>query len=112
MLNLDTRNYSAYAGGGQLQQPGNVGTFDGGKILWTSGANAGRSMDIKAYSPGLIVLQSAMPYPIAVGDTYTAVPGCGKRIIEDCAGRYNNALRFRGEPYRPGIDQLMKAAGS
>lgn len=112
VLNLDTRNYSAYAGGGQLQQPGNVGTFDGGKILWTSGANAGRSMDIKAYSPGLIVLQSAMPYPIAVGDTYTAAPGCGKRALEDCAARYGNIIRFRGEPHRPGIDQLMKAAGS
>lgn len=112
VLNLDTRNYSTYTGGGQLQQPGNVGTFDGGKLVWTSGANTGRSMEIKAYSPGLIVLQSAMPYPIAVGDTYTAVPGCGKRILEDCAARYNNALRFRGEPYRPGVDQLMKAAGS
>jgi len=112
VLNLDTRSYSAYASGGALQQPGNVGTFDGGKLVWTSGLNAGRAMEIKAYSPGLIVLQAAMPYPIAVGDTYTAAPGCGKRILEDCAARYGNALRYRGEPYRPGIDQMMKAAGA
>ena len=79
--------------GGALQQPGNVGTFDGGKLVWTSGLNAGRAMEIKAYSPGLIVLQAAMPYPIAVGDTYTAAPGCGKRILEDCAARYGNADR-------------------
>lgn len=112
VLNLDTRGYSAYAGGGSLQVPGNVGTFDGGKVVWTSGANAGRSMEVKAYAPGILVLQSAMPYPIAVGDTYTATPGCGKRVIEDCANRYSNVINFRGEPYRPGMDALLKAAGA
>lgn len=111
VLNIDTRGYSAYAGGGQLQTPGNVGTFDAGQLVWTSGANAGRGVEIKTYAPGFFVLAAPMPYPIAVGDAYAATPGCGKRAIEDCAGRYANIIRFRGEPYRPGMDALIKAAG-
>lgn len=110
-LNLDTRAYSAYAGGGKLNLPGAVGTFDGGKLTFTSGANAGRALEIKAYAPGLIVLAAPMPYPIAVGDTYTATPGCGKRIGEDCVDRYSNGINFRGEPYRPGLDELLRAGG-
>ncbi len=111
-LTLDTRNLSGYGGGGHLNVPGNVGTFDGGKLTFTSGLNAGRALEIKAYAPGLIVLASPMPYPIAVGDTYTAVPGCGKRIIEDCYARYGNVINFRGEPYRPGMDAVLKSGGS
>jgi len=111
VLNLDTRNYSPYASGGQLAQPGAVGTFDGGKIVFTSGANAGRGMEIKAYAPGLLVLASPMPYPLAVGDAYSLTPGCGKRAIEDCYTRYNNVINFRGEPYGPGMDEMLKAGG-
>ena len=111
-LTLDTRNLTGYGGGGHLNVPGNVGTFDGGKLTFTSGLNAGRALEIKAYAPGLIVLASPMPYPIAVGDTYTAVPGCGKRIIEDCYTRYSNVINFRGEPYRPGMDAVLKSGGS
>lgn len=111
-LSLDTRSYTPYISGGQLEQPGNVGTFDGGKVVWATGQNAGYAMEVRAYTPGLIVLQSAMPYPIAAGDTYTITPGCGKRALQDCAGRYNNIINFRGEPYRPGMDALVKATGA
>jgi len=111
VLNLDTRNYSPYASGGKLTQPGAVGTFDGGKIVFTTGANAGRGMEIKAYAPGLLVLASPMPYPLAVGDAYSLTPGCGKRAIEDCYSRYNNVINFRGEPYGPGMDEMLKAGG-
>lgn len=109
VLNLDTRAYSAYASGGRLQIPGNRGYFDGGKITFTSGANAGRSMEVKAYVPGLLVLAMPMPYPLAVGDAYSLTPGCGRRIIEDCVGVYNNAINFDGEPCRPGTDDLYRS---
>lgn len=111
VLNLDTRTYSAYAGGGKLQFPGAVGTFDGGKITFTSGLNTGRSMEIKGYVPGLLILALPMPYPVAVGDTYSLIPGCGKRVVEDCYTRYSNVVNFRGEPWRPGMDELLKAGG-
>lgn len=111
VLNLDTRGFSAYASGGKLQIPGAVGTFDGGKITFTSGLNAGRSMEIKGYVPGLLVLALPMPYPVAVGDAYSLVPGCGKRVIEDCYSRYSNVVNFRGEPWRPGMDELLRAGG-
>lgn len=111
-LSINTTGYSAYAGGGRLTIPGNVGTFDAGLVVWTSGDNVGRSMEVKAYAPGCIVLQSAMPYPIQIGDTYRAIPGCGKRKVEDCINRYNNVPRFRGESDRPGMDALFKAAGA
>lgn len=111
VLNLDTRNYSNYTSGGKLQFPGSVGTFDGGKITFTSGLNAGRSMEVKGYVPGLLVLALPMPYPVAVGDTYSLIPGCGKRVVEDCYTRYSNVVNFRGEPWRPGMDELLRAGG-
>lgn len=111
-LSLNTTGYSAYAGGGRLTIPGNVGTFDGGLVVWTSGDNIGRSMEVKAYAPGCFVLQSAMPYPIQPGDTYRAIPGCGKRKVADCIDRYDNLLNFRGESDRPGMDAVFKAVGA
>lgn len=111
VLNLDTRPYSAYTSGGKLYSPGSVGTFDGGLLTWTSGANTGRAMEVKSYVPGLIVLAQAMPYPVAVGDTYSMTPGCGKRLLEDCVARYGNAVNFVGEPHLPGMEKLLQVGG-
>lgn len=112
VLDLDTRSLSPYLSGGQLNFPQSVGTFDGGKITFTSGTNLGHSMEIKSYVPGLLILALPMPYTIAVGDTYSLIPGCAKRILEDCHDRYGNVPNFRGEPYRPGLDELLKSGGA
>jgi uncharacterized phage protein (TIGR02218 family) len=76
--------------------------FTGGKITFTSGANTGRSMEVKHYTVGSIELHEALYDPIAVGDTYSMYAGCTKRFTEDCKVKFNNAVNFRGFPHLPG----------
>lgn len=76
--------------------------YTGGKLTWTSGANNGRSMEIKRNTVGRIELSHAMYKPIALGDTYTIYPGCQKRFNEDCISKFANGLNFRGFPDLPG----------
>lgn len=84
--------------------------FKGGKITFTSGDNENISMEIKAYASDQFTLQLPMPYVVQVGDTYSAVAGCQKRL-NDCVTKFNNVVNFRGEPYVPGNDSLMQVGG-
>jgi hypothetical protein len=83
------------------------GYFDFGVITFTSGANDGLSMEIKQYSEGQMTLALPMPYAVEVGDTYSIVPGCNKALAT-CRDTYDNVVNFRGEPYLPGVDQVMQ----
>ncbi len=80
--------------------------WKGGLITWISGANAGRRMEIRAFASGTFTLFLPMPSEIAVGDAYTARPGCNK-TFETCCSRYGNGINFRGEPYVPGTDAVL-----
>ncbi len=82
--------------------------FAEGIITFTSGANAGSSQKIKSSSSDGY-LNASLPFMgnVSVGDAYTIVAGCRKRL-EDCRDKFNNALNFQGEPHLPGIDQLTK----
>ncbi|PFH29150.1 DUF2163 domain-containing protein [Burkholderia sp. JKS000303] len=84
-----------------------IGYFAYGAVKWLTGANAGYSMEVKQFSPGLVVLALPMIHPIAVGDTYQIVAGCDKQF-GTCKNRWNNVLNFRGEPYMPGNDTVLK----
>lgn len=83
-------------------------TFTNGKITFTSGLNIGRSMEVKKYtlSGGVFQLHLAMPFDMAIGDTYTVSKGCGKSITL-CQSNFNNVVNFRGFPHIPGKDKLM-----
>lgn len=85
--------------------------FAYGAVTFTSGENAGLSMEVRGFSHGVFSLFLPMPYPIAVGDDYTAIAGCDKSF-EACAGRFANALNFRGEPHVPGLDKLLETAAT
>lgn len=87
------------------------GFFSFGKVTFHTGANAGLAMEVKEFRHGRFVLALPMPYAIEAGDEYLVVPGCDK-TIRTCAGRFGNAVRFRGEPHVPGIDRVMETAGT
>lgn len=80
--------------------------WKGGLVTWTSGENAGRKMEIRAFASGAFTLFLPMPSEIAVGDAYTAQPGCDKSF-ETCRSRYGNGINFRGEPFVPGTDAVL-----
>mgnify|MGYP006935484015 CR=1 FL=1 len=104
----DTSVYPAYTGGGTVTPFGGTqGAFDYGLITFTSGENAGLSMEIKSYVPGQFVLQLPMPYPCVEGDEYTAIRGCNKAFAT-CRDTYDNVLNFQGEPHIQGTDKLIQ----
>lgn len=87
-----------------------VNWFDEGEITWTGGANAGLSAKIKSYAlDGTFTLALPMYGAVAIGDTYSAVAGCRKRLEEDCVAKFDNVLNFGGEPHRQGINDLTKS---
>jgi uncharacterized phage protein (TIGR02218 family) len=83
------------------------GFFDGGKVTWLTGLNAGLSKEIKAQVGGAIELQEPMPHAIEVDDTAVFYAGCLKRDT-DCQDKFSNIVRFRGFRSVPGQDQMFR----
>ncbi len=84
-----------------------AGYFDYGLVTWLTGLNAGLSMEVKTFLAGNIILQLAMPYEVAIGDTFTIISGCNKNK-DQCKDKFNNYINFRGFPDVPGLDLLLK----
>ena len=92
------------------------GTYDFGKISFTSGANNGISMEVKEFinngtGGGQITLVLPLSYSVAVGDTYSLTRGCDKTLAT-CTNSYNNVVNFRGEPFLSGLDKMLQTAGT
>jgi uncharacterized phage protein (TIGR02218 family) len=82
-----------------LTQP--TGWFDLGKVVFTGGVNAGLARTVKSYdASGAITLVSPLPSPPAVGDAFTAYPGCDLSMAT-CQGKFDALARFRGQPFVP-----------
>ena len=86
--------------------------FGEGTIAFTSGANAGlKPMEIKTYAAdGTITTHEAFHYPVAVGDAYTMIPGCRKRL-EDCRDKWANILNFGGFSWVPTQSTYTQVGG-
>lgn len=83
--------------------------FGEGEVKWLTGANAGLFAKVRAHTNStgaLLTLMIEMPADIQVGDTFTGIAGCRKRLDEDCITKFSNVLNFQGEPHRPGVDQI------
>jgi uncharacterized phage protein (TIGR02218 family) len=76
------------------------GYFALGEIIFTSGLNSGVKRTIKTSSAGVLGLSYPLPKATAIGDTFTAYPGCDKRDTT-CSGTFNNIANFRAFPYIP-----------
>lgn len=87
------------------------GYFAGGLVSFTSGANAGLSMEVRDFSTGRFGLFLPLPSAIAVGDAFTVIAGCDKQF-DTCVSRFNNAINFRGEPHVPGTDKILETSGT
>ncbi len=82
--------------------------FRKGQITFTSGLNAGTTMDISTHTKSgtydVLTLLFALPGSIEVGDTVTLMAGCDGAFAT-CRAR-GNYLNFRGEPDIPGTDAI------
>lgn len=84
-----------------------IGYFAYGTVKFTSGANAGYTLQVGKFAPGVVTLDLPPPHPLNVGDTYTIVAGCDRQF-GTCKNRFNNVVHFRGEPYVPGMDTILR----
>lgn len=89
--------------------------FTRGLIRFTSGANAGRSFEIKRHllsggAPVIELWQEPIHEP-SPGDAFTATAGCDKQV-STCAAKFANVANFRGFPHMPGNDFVSAVASS
>jgi uncharacterized phage protein (TIGR02218 family) len=86
-----------------------AGRFTRGRLVWTSGANAGAAMEVSRHAkPGEIIIElfedmAAAPAP---GDAFTVTAGCDK-TAKTCRRVFGNIVNFRGFPDIPGNDWLL-----
>lgn len=86
------------------------GQFSGGKLTFTSGANADLSVEVKSHRKSGVVsldLWQAMAREISPGDAFTVTAGCNKRFAT-CHDRFDNVVNFRGFPHIPGNDFVVR----
>ncbi len=92
-----------------------VDHFGEGLLTWLTGSNAGVTARIRSDNGagGLVIHMPAFS-TIQVGDTFSALAGCRKRLAEDCTGKHANALasssktlRFGGFPFLAPEDGTM-----
>jgi uncharacterized phage protein (TIGR02218 family) len=99
------------------------GWFDEGAVTFETGANAGRTIEVKSWTQAIRRLELWAPtgLPVGVNNQLRIYPGCHKRVLEDCRDRFRlpgsllfdkgNARNFRGEPYVPGSPLTAVQAG-
>jgi len=85
-----------------ISAPPGSGTVALGRIVMTSGKNAGFSRTVRVAtvgSPGTYQLMTPFFFPLAEGDTFEAYAGCNKARTT-CAA-FGNTLNFGGERFVP-----------
>lgn len=87
------------------------GYFDYGRVVFSTGLNAGLQKEIKShtFSGGVttITLQEGFPYAVAVGDTAMLEAGCD-RSLTICQSRFQNVINMRAEAWLPGNATLLR----
>lgn len=82
-----------------------------GRLRWLTGANSGLESAIVRSAGPVVTLRDMPAAAPAIGDLVELVEGCDRRLAT-CAGRFDNAVNFRGEPHLPGMDLLTRYPGA
>jgi uncharacterized phage protein (TIGR02218 family) len=89
------------------------GWFERGRLVWTSGANQGRAVEIRTHrisgANALIELWQPVHYEIEAGDGFSLTAGCDK-LFSTCRAKFDNHVNFRGFPHMPGNDFALSVA--
>ena len=82
--------------------------FGEGEIRFVTGQNSGqRAKRIKTQTAGgWVVTHEPFFYPVQPGDQYEMIPGCRKRLMEDCVGKFDNAINMKAMPHTPTASQV------
>lgn len=82
-----------------------------GRLRWIEGANSGLGSAITASAGVTLTLAEPPHFAVTTPVRAEIIEGCDKRLAT-CAGRFANAVNFRGEPHVPGNDLLTRYPGS
>lgn len=89
------------------------GHFARGRLVFTSGANAGFATEVKSHrreADAVVVrLWQRPPVTAVEGDGFRITAGCDK-LFATCAARFANTANFRGFPHIPGNDFVITVA--
>lgn len=84
--------------------------FTNGRVVFTSGANAGVIATVKSHrrsgEHASLYLWEQPAAPIVVGDALSLVAGCDK-TVDTCRMKFSNIVNFRGFPHMPGNDRVI-----
>jgi uncharacterized phage protein (TIGR02218 family) len=82
-------------------------------VEWSAGANAGRRVEVLSHDlvdgVAILTLLEAQVRPITAMDAFIIRAGCDKRIAT-CSAKFGNVANFRGCPYIPGHDAVLRYA--
>lgn len=83
--------------------------FKYGRVVFQEGLNI-KPTQVKKYTQLTYEVQLLIPVPYTptVGQLLKIQAGCGKSIDTYCFQKFNNAKRFRGEPFVPGSNQTTQ----
>lgn len=84
-----------------------LGLLRDGALRWIDGADAGLWASVIAVDGDTLVFDRLPVPPPAIGDRVILREGCD-HTLATCAARFANAVNFRGEPFLPGNDQLIR----
>ena len=82
-------------------------TFAHGRLRVLIGAAAGLEATMLSASGGAVQLLAPLGITPAAGDRVRLREGCD-RTFSTCVSRFDNALNFRGEPFVPGTDTVIR----
>ncbi|MEC3911628.1 DUF2163 domain-containing protein [Sphingobium sp. CR2-8] len=88
-----------------------AGAYAFGTLRWLSGANAGLTQGVVDNGAEGVTLADPPAFAVAAGTLALLTEGCDRQL-GTCAGRFGNAVNFRGEPYLPGMDLLTRYPGA
>jgi uncharacterized phage protein (TIGR02218 family) len=80
--------------------------FDQGTIAFTSGQNSGYKRTVKLFSGGGFSWALPLPYAVANGDAFIALPGCDKSPTT-CNTKFANKAHNRSCPYIPAAEVAL-----
>ena len=83
-----------------------TGYFNQGYMVGLTGANAGVQRAVKLHTTAILTSPNPWPLPVAIGDTFTVVPGCDG-TQSTCTNKFANVIHFRGQPYIPTANTVL-----
>jgi uncharacterized phage protein (TIGR02218 family) len=90
-----------------------VGWFAFGLVEWSTGAKAGRRVEVLSHDlvdgVAIVTLLEAPVRPIMATDAFVIRAGCDKRFAT-CGTKFANVANFRSFPHIPGQDAVLRYA--